>query len=113
VVPPNSRRRDRASFRPITWLSDRQKGLIRAVAEVRPNDCHGFCLIHLIRNFKEEFKAVNLQPLICRAAWATHESEYQTVMEEMATFDPDAPAWFVEFADPYYWSEAFFHATRY
>lgn len=34
-------------------------------------------------------------------------------MQQMGEVEPAVPAWFVDFAGPEYWSEAFFPGTRY
>lgn len=39
--------------RPLTFMSNRQKGLITAVATIWPDAHHGHCLRHLVANFKD------------------------------------------------------------
>ncbi|KAI5454140.1 hypothetical protein NCC49_005130 [Naganishia albida] len=50
--------------RRITWLSDRQKGLINAVAYLRPGEHHAFCLVHLKANFVKRFSDQGLVALL-------------------------------------------------
>jgi hypothetical protein len=70
--------------RRITWLSDRQKGLINAVAALRPGDHHAFCLVHLKANFIRRFGDQGLVQLLWKVARATTEKTYNEVMKEMA-----------------------------
>jgi transposase-like protein len=41
---------------PWTIMSDRQKGLINAVAAEFPESQHRFCVRHLYQNFNKQFK---------------------------------------------------------
>lgn len=99
--------------RRITWLSDRQKGLINAVAYLRPGDHHAFCLVHLKANFVKRFSDQGLVALLWKAARAVTEEAYSDVMKEMADINPKAAAWFTGYADPMYWSDAFCGGSRY
>ncbi|XP_020258800.1 uncharacterized protein LOC109835226 [Asparagus officinalis] len=42
-----------------TYMSDKQKGLIRAVGDSQPEAAHRFCVRHLYQNFKESFKVLH------------------------------------------------------
>ena len=99
--------------RRIRWLSDRQKGLINAVAALRPGDHHAFCLGHLKANFIRRFGDQGLVQLLWKAARAITEETYNEVMKEMAGINPKAAAWFNDLADPVYWSDASFSGKRY
>jgi transposase-like protein len=48
----------------LTFLSDRQKGLLEAVEQVFPDSPHGYCLKHLEENFHKVFKNVELCSLL-------------------------------------------------
>ncbi|KAL0391465.1 UNVERIFIED_CONTAM: hypothetical protein Slati_4531600 [Sesamum latifolium] len=50
------------------FISDRQKGLIDAVAELAPGAEHRFCLRHMYNNFKGKFKGLDLKKLFWKAA---------------------------------------------
>ena len=41
-----------ANSQTITWITDKQKGLVDAVNDVFPNSKHRFCVRHLYNNFK-------------------------------------------------------------
>ncbi|XP_077228523.1 uncharacterized protein LOC143861482 [Tasmannia lanceolata] len=47
----------------LTFISDRQKGLINAVANVFPLANHRFCVRHMYKNFKKVFPGLALQKL--------------------------------------------------
>jgi hypothetical protein len=48
----------------LTFLSDRQKGLIYAVNELFPLSAHGYCLKHLEKNLKILYKHKELVLLL-------------------------------------------------
>ena len=59
----------------IVWISDKQKGLIDAIAEGFPNSEHRFCVKHMYNNFKAEHKGLILKQILWGAAKATTEQE--------------------------------------
>ena len=40
----------------ITFMTDRQKGLVESIGEIWPNCEHRFCVRHMYANFKKKFK---------------------------------------------------------
>jgi MULE transposase domain len=68
----------------ITFLSDRQKGLVEGVNVVFPLSAHGYCLKHLEQNFGKKFKHPELTSLLWKAARATTELEFNTCMSNMS-----------------------------
>ena len=44
-----------SNVREVTFVSDRNLGLLRAVGKVFPTSYHGFCLNHLKVNLREKF----------------------------------------------------------
>lgn len=47
-----------ASSHTITWITNKQKGLVEAVLTDFPNVEHRFCVKHLYNNFKVEYKGL-------------------------------------------------------
>ncbi|KAF4130877.1 MULE transposase domain-containing protein [Phytophthora infestans] len=69
----------------ITILSDRQKGLISAVAEVFPSAGHRFCLRHIMDNINRANHRLSLQDraTICSIARSDCENDYNLYMNEL------------------------------
>ncbi|XP_028053001.1 uncharacterized protein LOC114257438 [Camellia sinensis] len=70
-----------------TFMSDKQKGLIDAVAELFPNASHKFCVRHLYDNFKGEHKGLVLKDLLWKAVRATTVPIFTRVMAEIKEVD--------------------------
>ncbi|XP_025625801.1 uncharacterized protein [Arachis hypogaea] len=73
-----------------TIMSDRQKGLTRAVSEYFPNSWHRHCSKHLLNNFKAKYPLLILQDLFWMAVKAPNEFLFKKAMEKMKTFDNNA-----------------------
>ncbi|GKD42936.1 mutator type transposase, partial [Tanacetum coccineum] len=56
-----------------TFISDRQKGLIQAIASVFPSAEHRYCVRHIHENIKSQFKGGVYKEMIWNAAKATFE----------------------------------------
>ncbi|XP_028072842.1 uncharacterized protein LOC114275053 [Camellia sinensis] len=91
-----------------TFMSDKQKGLIDAVAELFPNASHKFCVRHLYNNFKGEHKGLVLKDLLWKAARATTVPVFTRVMAEIKEVDCKAYDWLVE-RPPIHWSRSNFN----
>jgi hypothetical protein len=96
----------------ITFLSDRQKGLVDGVATAFPDCHHAFCLKHLTENFHRKFKNNTLTKLAWQAAWALTESGFDKVMMEIKQVDPNAEAWLHQ-TNPAFWANAHFAGNRF
>ena len=55
----------------VTWITDKQKGLIEAVKEEFTGSSHRFCVRHMYNNFKTQFKGLVLKQTLWNAARAT------------------------------------------
>ncbi|XP_039119170.1 uncharacterized protein LOC120255401 [Dioscorea cayenensis subsp. rotundata] len=75
----------------ITFISDRSKGLVHAVARVFPSSPHGYCLRHLEANFMK-----------------TNSS----LVRELACLSADAQAWLMNKSDVDHWSNYSFKGMR-
>ncbi|XP_059292485.1 uncharacterized protein LOC132045936 [Lycium ferocissimum] len=100
----------RISQNPFAWtfISDKQKGLLRAFDDIMLDVAHRFCVRHLHNNFKMEgFGGQALKDILWKAAKVTTEPEFFKHMERMAKLDPKALKWFIN-KPPIHWSRAFF-----
>ena len=57
----------------IVWITDKQKGLIDAIAQLFPNSEHRFCVRHMYNNFKSEHKGLLFKQILWAAAKCTTE----------------------------------------
>ena len=55
----------------VTWITNKQKGLIGAVKEEFTGSSHRFCVRHMYNNFKTQFKGLVLKQTLWNAARAT------------------------------------------
>jgi hypothetical protein len=99
--------------RTITFLSDRQKGLVEAVNTIFPASFHGFCMRHIAENFRRTFKNLQLVELLWKAAYASTTERFAQYMLSIATISSDASAWIQRTADPIHWANAYFGGQRY
>ncbi|KAG8364885.1 hypothetical protein BUALT_Bualt18G0045100 [Buddleja alternifolia] len=94
-----------------TFMSDKQKGLIKAFSEVFPNSPHRFCVRHLNGNFvKAGFRGQAFKNALWRAANATTENEFSNRMEEMKALNTEAFEWFND-KPPQEWCKAHFNTN--
>lgn len=61
---------------PLTFKSDRAKGLVPAVEEEFPDSNHRFCFRHMYKNFKKEHKGKHLEHLSWGAARAYKKEDH-------------------------------------
>ena len=57
----------------IVWITDKQKGLIDAIAQLFPNSEHRFCVRHMYNNFKSEHKGLLFKQILWAAVKCTIE----------------------------------------
>ncbi|KAL0315537.1 UNVERIFIED_CONTAM: hypothetical protein Sradi_5431900 [Sesamum radiatum] len=93
---------------PMTFMSDKQKGLVGALQELFPNAEHRFCVRHLHSNFKNYgFWGLAFKNILWKATRATTENEFTRIMQEMKELDESAFAWFND-KNPKEWSRSHF-----
>jgi MULE transposase domain/MuDR family transposase/SWIM zinc finger len=97
----------------LTFLSDRQKGLVEGVEYVFPDSFHGYCLRHLCDNFNKQFKHPELKSLLWKAAYAKTEVEFKEILLNMSKIDELAVPWLLQNAKPEHWAEVYFQGKRY
>ncbi|KAK8713662.1 hypothetical protein V6N13_148873 [Hibiscus sabdariffa] len=93
----------------VTFISDKQKGLIEAMTQVFPSAEHRTCVRHLYSNFKnrENFKGKNLKDLLWKATRATYLKEFEDAMAELKAVSIQAFEW-LNGKDPRQWSKSHF-----
>jgi MULE transposase domain/SWIM zinc finger len=97
----------------LTFLSDRQKGLCEGVQTLFPQSSHGFCILHLIRNFRVKFKNPVLKILIWKAAKATTKEDYDEAISNTKGIDPASVVWLQTHSPSQHWAEIYFPGKRY
>ncbi|KAF9596723.1 hypothetical protein IFM89_012922 [Coptis chinensis] len=80
----------------VTFMSDRQKGLVEAVPIVFPGNEHRFCFRHMYKIFKKEFKAQHLELLVWGAAKCYTKTGFERAMEKLGTECSQAKDWFLK-----------------
>lgn len=109
-----------AKPRPITFISNRQKGLDEAVAQVFPDSHHSYCLQELIEDFKAELKKGpwsqqqkdSMADDFTRAAQACTIEDFESSMESIRSISGDVADWVMS-SRPENWSDALFQGARY
>ncbi|KAI3930452.1 hypothetical protein MKW92_000725 [Papaver armeniacum] len=96
---PNYKPRDfmtEAHPRALTFISDRQKGLIEGVAVnfSDTNHYHRYCFRHLYKNFKKLHPGKNLEFMTWRAARSFSEVGHKIWMDRLKEAKASAPAYF-------------------
>jgi len=97
----------------VTFLSDRQKGLIDSVTTWFPSSAHAYCLRHLVENFKKAFKHKDLPDLLWEAARATTEGEFQATCNAMRAISSTCVDWLYTTAHPMHWATVYFPGRRF
>lgn len=82
--------------RVVTFMSDRQKGLKKAVKSVFPNLKQRFCARHLYANFRANFPGPKLRKLFWISVKAYLEQDFDDAMEKIKQTDPAAYTWLME-----------------
>ncbi|XP_051149254.1 uncharacterized protein LOC127263974 [Andrographis paniculata] len=79
----------------VTFMSDKQKGLIQAFDVVFPGYYHIFCVRHMHNNFfNAGFRGTALKNTVWRAALPSTPGEFRRRMDELKDLDSEAHKWF-------------------
>ena len=98
----------------LTFLSDRQKGILEAVSDEFPSSHHGYCLKHLEQCFKNTgFKSKDLCSQLWKIARATTQETFDKAVADMRGMNPRSWQWLETNAHPAHWAELFFEGRRY
>ncbi|GJW09107.1 mutator type transposase [Tanacetum coccineum] len=90
-----------------TFISDRQKGLIQAIASVFPSAEHSYRVKHIHENMMSQFKGGVYKEMLWNAAKATSKGEFKKKMGELKSFNSDAYDWSMKIPLEQ-WSRAYF-----
>ncbi|XP_076938641.1 uncharacterized protein LOC143606914 [Bidens hawaiensis] len=90
-----------------TFMSDRQKGLLPAIENLFPCAEHRFCVRHIHENFKATYRGKLYKDLLYKCAHAATILEFETTMDELKAFNPDAHLWLSNI-HPKHWSKSHF-----
>ncbi|XP_062010891.1 uncharacterized protein LOC133727313 [Rosa rugosa] len=89
------------------FMTDKQKGLGNAIANLFPNAEHRHCVRHLYNNFKSKHPGEGLKQLVWNAARSSTQVWYNKHMDALRELDEDAWLWFQD-KSPAQWLRAFF-----
>ena len=98
----------------LTFVSDRQKGLLEAVPAIFPNSHHAFCLNHLKANLRDKLSGVlsdvkhNVVKLFSKCAYASTAALFHQSMEKLKRFGGNRLQEWLDDLPPTNWANAFF-----
>jgi hypothetical protein len=81
---------------PAFIISDRDKGLVPALAKVAPEIIHFYCFRHLMENFNKKFKCKTLRNLAWKVARSRTKIEFQNSTEELKQMNKAALQWLMD-----------------
>ncbi|KAL0323596.1 UNVERIFIED_CONTAM: hypothetical protein Sangu_1978900 [Sesamum angustifolium] len=99
------------------FISDRQKGLLEAIAELAPGAEHRFCLRHMYNNFKGKFKGQELKKMFWKAASTYNVNQHLKTMAEIQNMYPKRVGeqtpyeWLAEIP-PVHWADVSFQLKQ-
>ncbi|XP_059658947.1 uncharacterized protein LOC132305300 [Cornus florida] len=77
----------------ITWISDRQKGLVDTLASLDGGQDLRFCVRHLHENFKKKYPGMELKQMVWNAANAFNKPEFEKHMHNIRELNGEAYDW--------------------
>ena len=89
--------------RPISFMTDRQKGVLDGIMKEFHNSFNRYCVRHMYNNFKGKFPRIKLRNCFWEAARATYSNDFKKAMHEMSLINKEAVQW-VEKTPPAHWS---------
>ena len=93
-----------------TMMSDRQKGLEKALGDVFPGAEIRFCVRHLHANFKKEHSGLLLKQMLWSCERATTKPDFDHKMNAIKEEDVKVYEWLLK-KDPKEWSKSHFRTT--
>nr|GEV41800.1 hypothetical protein [Tanacetum cinerariifolium] len=90
-----------------TFVSDMQKGIIPAIANLFPNAEHRYCVKHIHENMKKKWNGTAYKELLWRAAKSTAVPDFQLAMKALKEFSNEAYEW-SNLIPPQHWSRSHF-----
>jgi len=97
-------------------MSDRNPGIVAAVAQVFGKEYHSYCLRHVTENFLKEVGKLSIRKeamrkivkeMLYRVAYAPTAFEYNAALEELRCYKVDLGQW-VEEHEPEHWANSKF-----
>ncbi|XP_026417584.1 uncharacterized protein LOC113313073 [Papaver somniferum] len=79
---------------PLTFISDRQKGLIPALEIVFPSNSTRFCFRHMYENVKTKHKGIHMKTLAWGASKSYRDKYHKRCMTLMEKHNKNAHQWF-------------------
>ncbi|XP_073050537.1 uncharacterized protein [Primulina eburnea] len=80
----------------LTFMSDRQKGLINAIKKIYPNAKHRYCAWHRYNNFKSLFPGPKFRNKFWAAVKATNVFDFKDIMDEIKQENTAAWNWLMQ-----------------
>ncbi|KAM6582412.1 hypothetical protein CsatB_009414 [Cannabis sativa] len=99
-----------ADTRSFTFISDRQKGLEKALGTTFEGSEIRFCVRHLYENFKKEFPGLLLKQALWACARSTTSEEFKRKMNDLKEISEPAYNWLMKKA-PTEWSKSHFRTS--
>ncbi|KAF6152565.1 hypothetical protein GIB67_013012 [Kingdonia uniflora] len=94
----------------LTFISDRQKGLIDTVADIFPFANHRFCFRHMYKNMKKVYRGTHLESLVWKPVRAYKKVEKKNLLDELKLDNPSAHDWLMK--GPFeHWDRSHFDFT--
>src|SRR5579859_7764782 len=97
----------------LVFLSDRAKRLLEGVPTIFPFAEHGYCLKHLEKNLKLNYKNHTLTTLLWQMAASKTPHDFNELLKKFQDISPQAAQWLLGEADPKYWVDCYFPGRRY
>ncbi|CAA7031227.1 unnamed protein product [Microthlaspi erraticum] len=98
--------------RNVAIISDKQKGLVKAVHNLLPQAEHRQCARHILDNWKRDSHDKELERMFWKIARSYTMGEYADNLEELKRYNPNALA-SLHKTNPPTWSRAFFKIGSY
>ncbi|MCO5576240.1 hypothetical protein L7F22_030049 [Adiantum nelumboides] len=102
-----------ASVNAITFVSDKQKGLLQAVELVFTGCEHAYCMRHLDANLKKKCNNGEFIRLFWVAAYASTTIDYDETILGMKAISPVATEYLLSMSPPSHWATTHFKGKRY
>lgn len=104
---------------PLTFISDREKGLKKSVHEVFENAYHGYSIYHLMESFKRNLRGPFhgegrgvLPGKLLAAAHAVRLSAFKKLTEQIRQISSNAYDWVIQI-EPEHWTRLSFRGEQY
>ncbi|KAJ9553175.1 hypothetical protein OSB04_017220 [Centaurea solstitialis] len=98
---------DLSSNSNFTFMSDRQKGIIPAIARIFPCAEHRHCVRHIQQNMKQRWKGKVYSDYLWKRVLSSTVEEFTANMEELKQFDVGAYNWLKQI-NPKHWTKSHF-----